>query len=87
MSLPGLDVTDLEPLFQVSGCSVACFSVSEPQALSPKSLFQVFGCFMACCMVGSCCVKYLLQWRSPAYRYMREIYLLAAFSLMLPAFG
>jgi MFS family permease len=48
---------------------------------------QVFGCFMACCMVGSCCVKYLMQWRSPAHRYMREIYILAAFSLMLPALG
>ena len=33
---------------------------------------QVFGCFMACMMIGSSCVKYLMNTRPPPALYMRS---------------
>ena len=46
---------------------------------------QVFGCLMACTMMGSTLVKFLMELRSSPIDYLRDLLLVAAVSLALPA--
>eukprot|EP00802_Teleaulax_amphioxeia_P013564 Tamp_13616.p1 GENE.Tamp_13616~~Tamp_13616.p1 ORF type:complete len:472 (-),score=126.06 Tamp_13616:287-1588(-) len=46
---------------------------------------QVFGCFMACSMMGSSLVNYLIKLRGTPVGYLRELLLVSALCLSLPA--
>ncbi|EKX52644.1 hypothetical protein GUITHDRAFT_161244 [Guillardia theta CCMP2712] len=46
---------------------------------------QVFGCFMACMVIGSSLVKSITTLRGPPVVFMREVFLLAAVCLGVPA--
>mmetsp|Transcript_10469 Transcript_10469/g.25508 ORF Transcript_10469/g.25508 Transcript_10469/m.25508 type:complete len:483 (+) Transcript_10469:33-1481(+) len=46
---------------------------------------QVFACFMTCSAVGSGLLRYIQASRGPALYYMREVYVVAALALGIPA--
>lgn len=46
---------------------------------------QVFGCFMACTMMGSSLVNYLIKIKGSPVGYLRELLLVSAVCLSLPA--
>jgi hypothetical protein len=46
---------------------------------------QVFGCFMACTMMGSSLVNYLIKLKGSPVGYLRELLLVSAVCLSLPA--
>jgi len=91
-----MEVLQADHKIVLLGCIQSCFEAAmyifvfmwtpklEP-LFTPLPHGQVFGCFMACTMMGSSLVNYLIKLKGSPIGYLREVLLVSALCLALPA--